>query len=169
MRRLLSKFTGGDFTQKAVSVAEGSYHRRLRKIIAPAFAPSTVKSHAPIFIRKAGEVCDYWRSALAEPTAPAVPGVETDAKGATIIDVHNWFGRAAFDVIGLAAFGYSFDSLRDNTNELFAAYMRLHDATREGPTLSANICLTYPWLQPYLVSPSPQNARHHKLIYQPVI
>ncbi|QRW27611.1 cytochrome P450 family protein [Rhizoctonia solani] len=128
MRRFVSKLTGGDIKQKAVNVAEGPYHHRLRKIIAPAFAPSTIRGHAPTFIRKANELCDHWRSVLSEPAAPAVPGVETDAKGNTILDVHNWFGRAAFDVIGLAAFGYSFDSLetipmnylRDETSDAIA-------------------------------------------------
>ncbi|KAF8710252.1 Cytochrome P450 hydroxylase, partial [Rhizoctonia solani] len=150
MRRFVSKLTGGDIKQKAVNVAEGPYHHRLRKIIAPAFAPSTIRGHAPTFIRKANELCDHWRSVLSEPAAPAVPGVETDAKGNTILDVHNWFGRAAFDVIGLAAFGYSFDSLRDDTNELFGAYMRLHHVTREGPSMRGNLCLAYPWLERYL-------------------
>ncbi|KAH7341036.1 cytochrome P450 [Rhizoctonia solani] len=150
MRRLVSKLTGGDMTQKGVNVAEGSYHHRLRKIIAPAFAPSTVRGHAPVFIRKANELCDHWRSVLSEPTAPSMPGVETDSKGNAILDINNWFGRLAFDIIGLAAFGYSFDSLRDDTNELFSAYMRLHNATRDGPTMRTNISLAWPGLERFL-------------------
>lgn len=152
MRRFLSRLTGGDTKQQAVSVLEGAPHHRLRKIIAPAFAPSTVKGLAPIFMRKASELCDHWRAVLAEPTTPVAPGVEMGKDGKTIIDVNNWLGRAAFDIIGLAAFGYSFNSLRDDSNELFAAYMRLHHVTREGPSLRANLCLAAPWLQPFLVS-----------------
>lgn len=150
MRRFLSRLTGGDTKQQAVSVLEGAPHHRLRKIIAPAFAPSTVKGLAPIFMRKASELCDHWRAVLAEPTTPIAPGVEMDKDGKTIIDVNNWLGRAAFDIIGLAAFGYSFNSLRDNSNELFAAYMRLHHVTREGPSMRANLCLALPWLEPFL-------------------
>lgn len=151
MRRFLSRLTGGDVKQKAVSVAEGPYHHRLRKIIAPAFAPSTIKGLAPIFIRKAGELCEHWRAVLSEPTTPVAPGVEMSKDGKTIIEINNWLGRAAFDIIGLAAFGYSFNSLRDDSNELFAAYMRLHHVTREGPTLRENLTLAAPWLQPFLV------------------
>ncbi|KAJ1309609.1 hypothetical protein OPQ81_006381 [Rhizoctonia solani] len=150
MRRLIAKLTGGDMSLKAINVAEGTYHHRLRKIVAPAFAPSTVRGHAPIFIRKANELCDHWRSILSEPIAPAVPGVETDLKGNTVLDVNNWFGRLAFDVIGLAAFGYSFDSLRDDSNELFSAYMRLHHVTRSGPDMRTNVSLAWPWLEPFL-------------------
>ncbi|KAJ1309605.1 hypothetical protein OPQ81_006378 [Rhizoctonia solani] len=150
MRRLIAKLTGGNMSLKAITVVEGTYHHRLRKIVAPAFAPSTVRGHAPIFIRKANELCDHWRSILSEPIAPAVPGVETDLKGNTVLDVNNWFGRLAFDVIGLAAFGYSFDSLRDDSNELFSAYMRLHRVTYPGPNIRTNICLSWPQLEPFL-------------------
>jgi cytochrome P450 len=152
MRRYIAKRTGGDTTLKAVSVAEGAPHHRLRKIMAPAFAPSTIKGLAPVFIRKSSELCDHWRAVLSEPTAVVAPGVEVNADGATILDVHNWLGRAAFDVIGLAAFGYSFNALRDDSNELFAAYMRLHEATKQGPSLRDNLCLTAPWLERFLVS-----------------
>ncbi|KAG9118903.1 hypothetical protein FRC07_006341 [Ceratobasidium sp. 392] len=134
----------------SVAVAEGAPHRRLRKIIAPAFAPSTIKGLAPIFVRKASELCDHWRAVLSESPVVQAPGVEVNADGAPTLDVYNWLGRAAFDVIGLAAFGYSFNSLRDDTNELFGAYMRLHHVTREGPTLRDNLCLTAPWLERFL-------------------
>ncbi|EUC61706.1 cytochrome P450 family protein [Rhizoctonia solani AG-3 Rhs1AP] len=150
MRRLIARFTGGDMTLKAINVTEGPSHHRLRKIVAPAFAPSTIRGHAPVFINKAAELCDQWRSVLSEPTAPTMPGVETDSKGNAILDINNWFGRLAFDVIGLAAFGYSFDSLRDNTNELFGAYMRLHFETRDGPSMRSNIALAWPGLAPFL-------------------
>ncbi|KAG8715191.1 hypothetical protein FRC11_005380 [Ceratobasidium sp. 423] len=150
MRRLISKLTGGDMDQKAVNVAEGPFHHRLRKVVSPAFAGSTVRGHAPVFIHKANELCDHWRSVLSEPTAPSVPGVETDSKGNTLLDINNWFGRVAFDIIGLAAFGYSFDSLQNDTNELFGAYMRMHHVTREGPDMRANICLAWPWLERFL-------------------
>ncbi|KAJ1309589.1 hypothetical protein OPQ81_006362 [Rhizoctonia solani] len=150
MRRIIAKLTGGDMALKAINVVEGPYHHRIRKIVAPAFAPSTVRDHAFVFIRKANELCDHWRSILSEPIAPAVPGVETDSKGDTLLDVNNWFGRLAFDVIGLAAFGYSFDSLRDDSNELFGAYMRIHHATRRGPDMRTNLSLAWPWLEPFL-------------------
>ncbi|KAJ1306727.1 hypothetical protein OPQ81_007716 [Rhizoctonia solani] len=149
-RRLIAKLTGSDISLKGINVAEGPYHHRLRKIISPAFAPSTIRGHAPVFFRKANELWDHWRSILSEPTAPAMPGVEADSKGNTLLDINNWLGRLAFDVIGLAAFGYSFDSLRDGRNELFGAYMRLHHATRKGPGLRANICLSWPQLEPFL-------------------
>ncbi|KAG8697221.1 hypothetical protein FRC09_008005 [Ceratobasidium sp. 395] len=150
MRRYMAMRTGGDTTLKNVAVSEGAPHHRLRKIMAPAFAPSTIKGLAPVFVRKAGELCDYWRAVLSESTTVEAPGVEVNADGSPILDVYNWLGRAAFDVIGLAAFGYSFNSLRDDSNELFAAYMRLHHVTREGPTLRENLCLTAPWLKRFL-------------------
>ncbi|KAG8709233.1 hypothetical protein FRC11_005764, partial [Ceratobasidium sp. 423] len=150
MRRLISKLTAGDMTQKGLNVAEGLYHRRLRKIVSPAFAPSTVRGYAPVFVRKARELCEQWRSVLSEPTVPSIPGVEADPKGHTLLDINNWLGRVAFDILGLAAFGYSFDSLRDDTNELFSAYMRLHHVTRDGPDMRLNICLVYPWFHRFL-------------------
>ncbi|QRV86654.1 cytochrome P450 family protein [Ceratobasidium sp. AG-Ba] len=147
MRRYIAKRTGGDTSLKAVSVSEGAVHTRLRKIMAPAFAPSTIKGLSPIFIRKANELCDAWRAALSESNPVDAPGIEISADGSVALDVHNWLGRATFDIIGLAAFGYSFDSLKDNSNELFASYMRLHEVTKEGTTLRDNLCLTAPWLE----------------------
>ncbi|CAE6501988.1 unnamed protein product [Rhizoctonia solani] len=147
MRRLISKLTAGDMTQKGLNVAEGSYHHRLRKIVAPAFAPSTVRGYSSVFIRKASELCNQWRSVLSGSTAPNIPGVEINSKGEALLDINNWIGRVAFDILGLAAFGYSFDSLQDDTNELFSAYMRLHHVTRDGPDARLNICLVYPWFQ----------------------
>jgi hypothetical protein len=47
------------------------------------------------------------------------------------IDVLNWLGRATLDVIGLAGFGYTFDSLEDNQNILATAFAEVFSAARK--------------------------------------
>lgn len=46
------------------------------------------------------------------------------------IDVLNWLGRATLDVIGLAGFGYAFDSLIDDRNILATAFAEIFSAAR---------------------------------------
>ncbi|KIJ54870.1 hypothetical protein M422DRAFT_24767 [Sphaerobolus stellatus SS14] len=47
------------------------------------------------------------------------------------VDVLNWLGRATLDVIGLAGFGYAFDSLVDDQNILAAAFAEVFSAARK--------------------------------------
>jgi hypothetical protein len=47
------------------------------------------------------------------------------------VDVLNWLGRATLDVIGLAGFGYTFDALVDDQNDLAAAFAEVFSAARK--------------------------------------
>lgn len=100
-----------DVLGKGLLFAEGADHARQKRIMNPAFAPAQIRdNYTPIFWQKAYEL----RDCLSE----LVP----DATNATRIDVYQWLGKATLDVIGLAGFGYDFDSLHDPDNELARAY-----------------------------------------------
>ncbi|KAF8517393.1 cytochrome P450 [Hysterangium stoloniferum] len=47
------------------------------------------------------------------------------------LDILSWLGRATLDVIGLAGFGYTFDALVDDQNELAAAFADVFSAARK--------------------------------------
>ncbi|KAF8489400.1 cytochrome P450 [Gautieria morchelliformis] len=47
------------------------------------------------------------------------------------VDVLNWLGRATLDVIGLAGFGYTFDALVDDQNDLATAFAEVFSAARK--------------------------------------
>ncbi|EJU01813.1 cytochrome P450 [Dacryopinax primogenitus] len=99
-------------------VAEGDTHKRQRKIMNPSFAPIQIREATPIFF----EISYQLRDVLNELQGMAVStqGVE--------LDMFAWIGRASLEIIGLAGFGYRFNCLVDESNELFHAY---HDMEQE--------------------------------------
>lgn len=60
--------------------------------------------------------------------------------------------RATFDIIGLSAFGYVFDSLRDPTEEVYLAYRNMFDLADRGSGLMTLVRIYFPWLEYFLVS-----------------
>ena len=49
----------------------------------------------------------------------------------TRIDALAWLGRATLDIIGLAGFGYAFNSLTDESNELALAFAAVFTTARK--------------------------------------
>ena len=75
-------------TGEGVLVAEGSEHRRQRKLLNPAFASEHIKNLVPVFWRKGEELCR-----VLHDEAKATKG------GYNVIKV---LTRATLDIIGLA-------------------------------------------------------------------
>ncbi|TFK40706.1 cytochrome P450 [Crucibulum laeve] len=105
---------------------EGDMHRKQRKILAPAFSSTHIKSLTPIFWAKATQLRDIWLTEI-----DSSEDAEGHEKGVSRIDVLVWLGRATLDVIGLAGFGYSFNSLTDDTNELANAFGVIFSTARK--------------------------------------
>ncbi|KAG9018778.1 hypothetical protein FRB90_009782 [Tulasnella sp. 427] len=95
---------------------EGTDHRRQRRIMNPSFGPAQLRDIMPIFYDKAYELKNTWTTQIeAEQTADEI---DTDALA--------WLNRATLDIIGLAGFGYDFNSLAEGKkNELAQAFARL--------------------------------------------
>ncbi|KAJ7070036.1 cytochrome P450 [Mycena amicta] len=87
--------------REGLLTVEGEQHRRQRKILAPAFTAAHIKSLTPIFWEKAGILREKWLGAA---------DVATTA-GYARVDALAWLGRATLDAIGVAGFGYHFNSL----------------------------------------------------------
>ncbi|KAK0464724.1 cytochrome P450 [Desarmillaria tabescens] len=98
--------------------SEGEVHKRQRKILSPAFSLSHIKSLTPIFWDKAEQLRDIWLQSPGKPVR---------------VDALSYLARATLDVIGLAGFGYHFDSLSscDNTNELAHAFSVIFSTARK--------------------------------------
>ncbi|KAJ6584658.1 cytochrome P450 [Mycena capillaripes] len=113
---------------------EGDAHKRQRKILTPAFSASHIKSLTPIFWDKANKLRDIWLH-----TASQVDEKETNESkskssvppGYARVDVLMWLGRATLDAIGLAGFGYNFNSLTDDNNELAHAFGVIFSTARK--------------------------------------
>ncbi|THV03802.1 cytochrome P450 [Dendrothele bispora CBS 962.96] len=97
--------------------SEGEQHRKQRKILTPAFTHSHIKSLTPIFWEKAEKLRDIW---LDKGTLPLAR-----------VDALSWLGRATLDVIGLAGFGYHFDSLSQSSDELADAFSIIFSTARK--------------------------------------
>ncbi|PCH40523.1 cytochrome P450 [Wolfiporia cocos MD-104 SS10] len=77
----------------------GEQHRKQRKMLNPVFSVNHMRRMIPIFY-------DVIHKLRAGMTAEVT-------KGAQELDVLNWFGRAALELIGQAGLGYSFDPLTE--------------------------------------------------------
>ncbi|KAH8114681.1 cytochrome P450 [Phellopilus nigrolimitatus] len=109
--------------------SEGEQHKRQRKIITPAFSVASIKAVMPIFWEKASELRDIWLRIVDDNDAtPAPPQA---CLIGTRIDALAWLGRATLDIIGLAGFGYAFNSLTDESNELALAFASVFSTARK--------------------------------------
>lgn len=123
----------------------------------------------PIFLQKAEQLSDRWQDIILVdgPTAPSTPstsestlvivnneGKKQAASSGVVIDVLHWMSRASFDVIGLSGFDYSFDSLNDETEEVYVAYRRMFDVLDKVAMLRMVAELYFPIIRTVWVGPS---------------
>ncbi|KAK0229231.1 cytochrome P450, partial [Armillaria nabsnona] len=99
--RTLQAFMG----QGLVSVG-GEIHQRQRKILGPAFAASQLRLFLTVFQASAVKLTEQINERVRE---------------AKEINVLEWTGKAALDIIGITAFRYHFNSLSNGQTELMAA------------------------------------------------
>ncbi|KAJ7430855.1 cytochrome P450 [Mycena galericulata] len=107
-RRLITSLIGCGMLS-----AEGQMHKRQRRVALPAFSGQNLRSLVDIAFKKGIQLRDAWMDMLSP---------ETEKTPTARIDVCQFLSRATFDVVGLAGFDYSFNSIQDETNELFLAY-----------------------------------------------
>ncbi|KIK67077.1 hypothetical protein GYMLUDRAFT_37120 [Collybiopsis luxurians FD-317 M1] len=109
-RRLITSLIGCGMLS-----AEGQMHKRQRRIATPAFSIQNMRALIPLVFKKGNQLKDRWMDMTAEKT------------DATTVDVCHWMSRATFDIIGLAGFDYNFNSIQDESNQLFLAYKEMFD------------------------------------------
>ncbi|KAF8208593.1 cytochrome P450 [Mycena galopus ATCC 62051] len=114
-------------------VVEGDAHKRQRKILTPAFSSSHIKSLTPIFWDAAKKLRDIWlhMAAQAETETNESKSKSSIPPGYRRVDVLQWLGRATLDAMGLAGFGYRFNSLTDDNNELAQAFGVIFSTARK--------------------------------------
>ena len=136
--------------------------------MAPAFNSMALKEMYPIFVQKARELRDCWDkiispSSMSYPTPPSTPppgdrksstanfSSTKDIPSGSIIDVCDWMNRATLDTIGLAGFGYSFDSLMDRREEVCTAFREILQAAEKPPGFKELFALWFPIIEDILV------------------
>jgi hypothetical protein len=135
--------------------AEGSVHRRQRRVANPAFSYQNMRALVPLVFNKGEELKDKWMGLIQEQAvdSPAKP------KG-TRLDVSHWLGRATFDVIGIAGalpqfstlptcphfppgFDYHFNAIQNEENELFNAYKNMFEIALSQPQFLQQLLSLY--------------------------
>ncbi|KAJ6499396.1 cytochrome-450 hydroxylase [Mycena sanguinolenta] len=113
--------------------AEGQVHKRQRRVALPAFSAQNMRNLVEISFNKGIQLRDAWMDLISS---------ETESTSARI-DVCQWLSRATFDVIGLAGFDYSFNSIKDETNELFIAYRDMFEIVISQSTVFRTLLSIY--------------------------
>jgi cytochrome P450 len=105
-------------------IAEGDIHRFQRKNLNPLFNFRHIKDLYPLMWEKAVHMTQCVKIET-EST------FSVDEKNSVIIEANQWASRATLDIIGVAALGRNFDSLRNTDDELVQVYEWLFEPTRE--------------------------------------
>ncbi|KAG8722655.1 hypothetical protein FRC09_005905 [Ceratobasidium sp. 395] len=111
IRRALGSVLGRD----GLSAADYDTHKRQN----PAFGQPQIRALTPVFCEKANQLRDILLDQLS-----------TNSNGTTI-NVLQWLTYATLDIIGVAGFGYEFNSLRDgDEDELAKAFNKVFDTNQ---------------------------------------
>ncbi|KAI0816956.1 cytochrome P450 [Trametes gibbosa] len=133
---------------------EGSQHRKQRKMLTSAFSTAHLRNATPLFYETAHKLRDAIEGELRE--------------GPREIDVLQWMGRTALELIGQGALGYSFDPLVGGASDSFAESVKqLFGALNQVPAvvrmLASRLCHVGPaWMRRMIVAVIP-NARIQRL------
>ncbi|WOO83790.1 Leukotriene-B4 omega-hydroxylase 3 [Vanrija pseudolonga] len=116
----------GSILGDGILTAEGSAHRRQRRVLNPAFGPGTVRAFVPAFLDTTRTLARKWAGVLENGTRASYTLAKEEDKvpGAAKIDVLRGMNELTLDVLGTTVFGVDFGALADNgtRHELAQAY-----------------------------------------------
>ena len=137
-KRFLSRVLGDGLIN-----VEGKDHKFQRKSVAPAFQGRHVKALVPVFWEKALVFADAVASAM---------NVEVLDPKRGVIEINSIAQRITLDIIGKAALGRDFNTIRNSDDELAQQYATILDPTgRSHPTLFFLVNAFLPgWLVPWI-------------------
>jgi len=93
----------------------------------PAFSYKHLKGLVPRFWEKSIQLTECFEAEIREKKSPA-----WEENEAAVIDVTGWLSRATLDIIGVAGFGYDFDTLGNNDSDIVRAYRSLLSPVTKG-------------------------------------
>ncbi|KAG9019552.1 hypothetical protein FS842_007833 [Serendipita sp. 407] len=94
---------------------EGHDHKRQRRVMNPSFGTSHIRDMTSIFVDKSAELRDVLMSRL----------TSKEGEGEIKLDVLSYLSRATLDIIGLAGFDYSFNTLANEEDGLAKSFKKL--------------------------------------------
>ncbi|KDQ56231.1 hypothetical protein JAAARDRAFT_158180 [Jaapia argillacea MUCL 33604] len=102
------------FNGRSLTWAEGSTHKRQRKVMLPAFGAPETKALLPVFQSVAEQMTSKWKDILDVSDSQSVE-----------LNVTSYLTRATLDAIGIGAFDYNFGAMEDGNNPVVRAYSNL--------------------------------------------
>ncbi|OCH87516.1 cytochrome P450 [Obba rivulosa] len=102
------------FSGPSIIWASGHVHQRHRKVISPAFSAPQLHTFIPLFQRNIRKVTKIWRNELA-----------SRPEGRMVDCVHVWLTKVTLDIIGEAAFDYSFGAMSNAGSRLLDVYTNM--------------------------------------------
>jgi cytochrome P450 len=109
------------FIGYGIFTVEGSDHKRQRKAISPAFGAQPIREMCDMFISKSMDLKEELEKLFhvrTEITQTQVDGRHNERAGWVEVDMLSWLSRVSLDVIGLAGFDHSFDSITNGDGGL---------------------------------------------------
>ncbi|OCH88053.1 cytochrome P450 [Obba rivulosa] len=94
--------------------SSGHVHQRHRRIMHPMFTAPQLRTYVPIFQRNIRKMNEMWRTELA-----------AQPSGRSTTCVYTWLTRVALDIVGEAAFDYSFGALSNDSSDLLKVYTNM--------------------------------------------
>ncbi len=117
--------------EQILTVIPGEQHRRQRKMLNPLFSAKHLREMTPIFtgiihkVRSTAAPDVYHRSHCT--TAQLEDAITARVKDSVQeIDVLNWMGRTALELIGQGGLGHSFDPLTEDVADEFAESVKAY-------------------------------------------
>ncbi|GAA6043615.1 hypothetical protein JCM8097_008290 [Rhodosporidiobolus ruineniae] len=124
---------------KGVLFAEGEDHRRQRRIMQPSFGIGHIRELVPIFFEKTYKLRDAWLKLLSTNALDKDAWKDDAALSAfssaqasnppsqpeVVLELCKWLNRVTLDIIGVAGFGYEFNALESEENQLGKAFSRM--------------------------------------------
>ncbi|KAL0070419.1 hypothetical protein AAF712_002250 [Marasmius tenuissimus] len=118
----LTRLALSDIFGHGILHTEGDKHKFQRRVMNPAFGPAHIRQLTSVFVEKANELSESWRSQVDR----------TD--GSARIEVLSWLSKMTLDVIGRAGFNYEFNAISSadsNLDELNRAFTTIFSQSND--------------------------------------
>ncbi|KAI9458493.1 cytochrome P450 [Russula earlei] len=119
------RFHLGALAGNGLALVEGTQHKKQRRVMNPAFGLAQVRRFTSLFLEKSLQLREIWGNLLSGSTRK---------DGKVGLDALMWLNKATLDIVGLAGFNYSFDSLHspdEEQSDLYWAVRAILEPTRD--------------------------------------
>jgi cytochrome P450 len=119
------------FFGESMIATDGEDHRRLRRIMAPAFSIPALRELTGIFYDSAYKVKGHWEALL-------------ESSDEVVVDIENWMNRTTLDTIGIAGFGHDFRAIHGHQSHVYGAFTSMQEGGNAPSKLLILLCYLLP-------------------------